>query len=64
MENKITLLDCTLRDGGHLNEGVFGEQMIRRTISNLVKADIDIIEIGFLMEDAYDMDTEIGRAHV
>ncbi len=57
MENKITLLDCTLRDGGHLNEGVFGEQMIRRTISNLVKADIDIIEIGFLMEDAYDMDT-------
>ncbi len=57
MKNKITLLDCTLRDGGHLNEGVFGEHMIRRTISNLVMANIDIIEIGFLMEDDYDNDT-------
>lgn len=56
MDSKITLLDCTLRDGGHLNEGVFGEQMIRKTISNLVMANIDIIEIGFLMEKYFGID--------
>lgn len=57
MKNKITLLDCTLRDGGHLNSGVFGEQMIRRTISNLIESKVDIIEIGFLMEKQYDINT-------
>ena len=53
----ITLLDCTLRDGGHLTSGIFGEKMIKNTIKNLVDANIDIIEIGFLMESSFDVDT-------
>lgn len=53
---EVTLLDCTLRDGGHLTGGVFGELMIKKTIENLVKAGIDIIEIGFLMEESYGSD--------
>lgn len=53
----ITLLDCTLRDGGHLTDGVFGEQMIKTTIKSLTEAKIDIIEVGFLTEESYGTDT-------
>ena len=44
----VRLLDCTLRDGGHINQGRFGKNVIKSTIENLVKANIDIIEAGFL----------------
>ncbi len=48
--NRIRLLDCTLRDGGHLNEGQFGEHVIRYVIRKLADAGVDIIEAGFLWE--------------
>ena len=54
---EIRLLDCTLRDGGHINQGVFGKNVIKSVISNLVKAKVDIIEVGFLWEDETDEDT-------
>jgi len=53
----VQILDCTLRDGGHLNKGVFGENTIKNTIKKLVEARVDIIEVGFLMEESYDIDT-------
>ena len=48
--NRIRLLDCTLRDGGHLNGGQFGEHVIRYVIRKLADAGVDIIEAGFLWE--------------
>lgn len=51
MEQHIRLLDCTLRDGGHLNEGKFGEKVIKNIIECLVEAGIDIIEVGFLWKE-------------
>lgn len=57
MMNRIKLLDCTLRDGGHVTNGKFGEQVIKAVISNLVKAKIDVIEIGFLWDVETDKDT-------
>ncbi len=48
MEKHIRLLDCTLRDGGHIVQGNFGEIVIRNIIERLVEAGIDIIEVGFL----------------
>lgn len=54
----VRLLDCTLRDGGHINQGRFGKNVIKATIENLVKANIDIIEAGFL----WDTETEDGVA--
>lgn len=54
MKKNIRLLDCTLRDGGHLNEGNFGEDTIRRIIQHLIDAQIDIIELGFLWNKSYD----------
>lgn len=53
----IKLLDCTLRDGGHVTQGKFGEQAIKSIIADLVKAKIDIIEVGFLWQTETDMDT-------
>lgn len=53
----IKLLDCTLRDGGHINQGEFGHNVIKSIISNLVKAGIDIIEVGFLWKCITNNDT-------
>ncbi|HCT90064.1 MAG TPA: 4-hydroxy-2-ketovalerate aldolase [Lachnospiraceae bacterium] len=46
----IKLLDCTLRDGGHQNGSLFGEEVIRSIIRGLDCAKVDYIEIGFLRE--------------
>ena len=55
--NNITLLDCTLRDGGHVTQGKFGKNVIKAVISSLVKAKVDIIEAGFLWDSSTDEDT-------
>ena len=48
MDSKIRLLDCTLRDGGYLNDWEFGNSNIVNIFERLVSAGIDIIETGFL----------------
>ena len=50
METKIKLLDCTLRDGGYLNDWEFGNSNIVNIFERLVSARIDIIETGFIDE--------------
>lgn len=44
----IQLLDCTLRDGGYVNDWMFGRRTIRSILDKLERAHIDIIECGFL----------------
>lgn len=46
--SRIRVLDCTLRDGGYCNQWMFGFKNIKRIISGLIEANIDIIECGFL----------------
>lgn len=46
----IRLLDCTLRDGGYVNDWNFGHNNLVSIFERLVDAGIDIIEIGFLDE--------------
>ncbi len=56
----IRLLDCTLRDGGYLNDWEFGHDNIINIFERLVSANVDIIEIGFLNESrAYDSERTI-----
>ncbi len=50
MANEIKLLDCTLRDGGYLNDWEFGNSNIVNIFERLVSAGIDIIETGFIDE--------------
>jgi len=44
------LLDCTLRDGGYLNDWEFGQNGISNIFVRLVSANVDVIEVGFLDE--------------
>jgi 4-hydroxy 2-oxovalerate aldolase len=55
----VIILDCTLRDGGYINNWEFGESVIRNTIGKLVQANIDIIECGFLCDVPYDSNISI-----
>ena len=51
---KIRLLDCTLRDGGYINDWRFGQRTIQNLLARLVDAGCDLIEVGFLRNGAYD----------
>lgn len=53
---KTKILDCTLRDGGYVNDWKFGEVNIRSIIDKLIQAKIDIIEGGFLTAEDFDND--------
>ena len=46
--NNIKILDCTLRDGGYINNWNFGRENTKSIIKLLHCANIDFIEIGFL----------------
>lgn len=47
-QKQISILDCTLRDGGYVNDFNFSNKDIKRTIKKLLKSNIEIIECGFL----------------
>jgi len=47
---KINILDCTLRDGGYINNWCFGNTAIKSVVSLLTEANINIIECGFLLD--------------
>ena len=57
--NRIRILDCTLRDGGYINDFRFGNTVIKDIISKLSKSSIDIIECGFLQSGAFDRDQSL-----
>ena len=44
----MRLLDCTLRDGAHINQGNFGRAFITDAVRALTISGIDRIELGFL----------------
>ena len=44
---KITLLDCTLRDGGYYNKWDFPIDIINKYLRAMSKAGVDIVELGF-----------------
>lgn len=50
--NRIHVLDCTLRDGGYCNQWKFGAENIEKMIHSLVKANIDVIECGYISQKA------------
>lgn len=52
----ISLLDCTLRDGGYVNNWHFGEKAIFNITKKIVLAGIEYFEIGFLRDVKYDKD--------
>ena len=51
---QINLLDCTLRDGGYINDWNFGEIAIPEIISKLEQSQVEMIELGFFRNGKYD----------
>lgn len=45
---EVKLLDCTLRDGGYVNDWEFGHDNMVNIFERLVDAGIDMIEVGFI----------------
>lgn len=52
MEN-ISILDCTLRDGGYVNDWSFGCEAIENILHKLCRTNVDILEVGFLRNEPY-----------
>lgn len=42
------LLDCTLRDGGYLNDWNFGHNTLTSVFERIVASGVEVIEVGFL----------------
>ncbi len=56
----VRVLDCTLRDGGYVNDWNFGIGSIKSIISRLAKANLDIIEVGFIDDrNKYNLDRSL-----
>lgn len=56
----LKLLDCTLRDGGYVNEWKWGFNSARSIISYLTKARVDVVEVGFLRNvEGYNPDVTV-----
>ncbi|MBO6205827.1 MAG: aldolase catalytic domain-containing protein [Lachnospiraceae bacterium] len=51
---KVLLLDCTLRDGGYINDWNFGEETIKGFGRKLALTGVEIFEVGFIKGDIYD----------
>lgn len=48
--NKNNLLDCTLRDGGYINNWEFGLKTTRSILTKLVASGVEYVECGYLSE--------------
>lgn len=55
----IKLLDCTLRDGGYINDWDFGEHTIRDILTKLMESGVDYVEVGFLRDCEYEPDKSL-----
>lgn len=45
---KTRILDCTLRDGGYINNWMFKKNNIDMIYNNLIKSKVDYIEVGYI----------------
>lgn len=51
---RINLLDCTLRDGGYVNNWLFGKDTISRYSRKIAETGIEMFEIGFIKGKTFD----------
>lgn len=46
-DQKLKILDCTVRDGGYLNNWDFTKKTVKDICRNLSKTGVDMVELGF-----------------
>ena len=56
---KVYLLDCTLRDGGYINDWNFGEETIKGFSKKIAQTGIEFFEVGFIKGESYDPDKSL-----
>ncbi|MBE5845308.1 MAG: hypothetical protein E7302_14240 [Butyrivibrio sp.] len=56
---KVHLLDCTLRDGGYVNDWQFGADTIKGFGKKIAQTGIEIYEVGFIKGDKFDPDRAV-----
>ncbi len=56
---QVYLLDCTLRDGGYVNDWRFGRDTIKGFIRKIAKTGIEMCEVGFLKGDSFEEDRAV-----
>lgn len=49
----VKILDCTIRDGGYVNNWKFDKKLVREVFRALSKSGIDIVEIGYMGTEKY-----------
>ena len=57
--NNCKILDCTLRDGGYINNWAFGKNAIADIKDKLEQSEVEIIEIGFMKNEPYNEDRAV-----
>ncbi len=56
---QIRLLDCTLRDGGYINDWQFGEKAIKDIGRKIGEAGVELFEVGFIKEAEFSRDRTV-----
>lgn len=51
--NKVSILDCTLRDGGYVNNWEFGKENINFIRKKLDEVKVNVVELGFMRNEPY-----------
>lgn len=46
--NKVHILDCTLRDGGYVNDWDFGDENAKSIVRHLGSTGVEYVEVGFI----------------
>ena len=59
-EKKLTLLDCTVRDGGLINKWQFSDDMVRSVFQAVNAAGLEYMEIGYRASEKMFSPTEYG----
>lgn len=57
--SKISILDCTLRDGGYVNEWAFGYDNARNIATLISQTGVDYLEVGFMKLCDYTKDVTL-----
>ena len=55
----MKVLDCTLRDGGYINNWKFGDSVINNIIRDISSTNVDYMEIGFIRNAEYSPDSAV-----
>ncbi len=53
MAQNVEILDCTIRDGGYINNWNFDKKVVRELYRSISKAGVDYIELGYRGTEKY-----------